>query len=956
MESSVTRSVVAGGRARLYRLAPAAGVLALLTAVFSWVYATTIVHDTYLVWSDLYEYFLPGFLSPYVNWSTYEFGGVPTFADFSEPTAYPVFLVFSKVLQAWTAYVIFAYVMASFGTYLYVSLITRSRAAGVVAGLGFGVSETMLERLSHLTTIHAIAWMPFVFCCLERLLATGSARWVGLGALSVAMVILAGHPQPAMYACVAAVAYAAVAGRVERRPRRYWAMAASLFALGGLLTLVKVLPFAELTLSLSRDTISLDHFVSFANTPAQMWSMLFPTVIHEGRESPTYIGLGLTIFAMLAATRVRTNWRIAFWMVTAAIGIVFGLGTATPIAELAYRYVPLYDKFRVAPRHLILTGFGLAVLAGFGLHAALQLRLSLSRRLAPLLAFAACFGIGLVFMTHPPDGVQFEFRLPLFVWAEHGFPAIMANEVWTQTVLAAVILAIATAVMFARWKLPWIAMLAVAVFVDGMNAQPYHLSRYGLDSIVMPRIDAEPSVHAITLRNEVAPQQQRVLAIGNTSTDALVPATWARIWSIPIAGGYGPMLFDRLARLATMGRNGGVTNRVLAANDAALDVLAVKEIMVKAADIESSGTIDLDGITWEKQPLDLAIGRADCAYPYPRQVSLALPDDVELAAVHTTMYLRCAEDSPQGEEVGSLTLVTADGRRISKPLQAGIDVAEAALTEPSVLNRAQHRPTRRFLDPDAGGALRSIVTMELPSPTRVMRLEIAGASGRGWLTLGRLTLVDAEGRMLPQAMGPLYLRDRDRWRELRRVRTSRASDRGRDEDASGETEFTIVENRHALPRVWLAGEVRSLKTADVLAAIKTKQFPDGAAFDPSTVALIADDDRPPAARKFAAGPASVTIEQVGNGRMAATVTSSGGGFLVFSENFYRGWRADVDGVSAEIHPTDYALQGIELPAGTHRVTFSFRPLTMYIGGLFSSVAVVIVGFLVSGWRRTHAVP
>ena len=65
-------------------------------------------------------------------------------------------------------------------------------------------------------------------------------------------------------------------------------------------------------------------------------------------------------------------------------------------------------------------------------------------------------------------------------------------------------------------------------------------------------------MHALAIARALEPTQGRALAIGGTQVDEVLPATFARVWRIPIAGGYGAMLMDRLSRLATMGTNGEV--------------------------------------------------------------------------------------------------------------------------------------------------------------------------------------------------------------------------------------------------------------------------------------------------------------------------------------------------------------------------------------------------------------
>ena len=46
-----------------------------------------------------------------------------------------------------------------------------------------------------------------------------------------------------------------------------------------------------------------------------------------------------------------------------------------------------------------------------------------------------------------------------------------------------------------------------------------------------------------------------------------------------------------------------------------------------------------------------------------------------------------------------------------------------------------------------------------------------------------------------------------------------------------------------------------------------------------------------------------------------------GGLAVFSEVYYPGWVATIDGVPADIIRTDYILRGLYIPAGNHEIEF-----------------------------------
>ena len=50
--------------------------------------------------------------------------------------------------------------------------------------------------------------------------------------------------------------------------------------------------------------------------------------------------------------------------------------------------------------------------------------------------------------------------------------------------------------------------------------------------------------------------------------------------------------------------------------------------------------------------------------------------------------------------------------------------------------------------------------------------------------------------------------------------------------------------------------------------------------------------------------------------------------LVLTDVHYPGWKATVDGEPAQIERVDYLLRGVRVPAGSHRVEFSYEPLEL----------------------------
>jgi hypothetical protein len=910
--------------------AHAAAVVLAYGAVFSWLFSRILTADAYLAESDLYDWFLPLFLSPPARWTSAMLAGLPSFADTSDAAQYPVQIVL-RAVGAWDAYVVSGYVLAASFTYAYVWCLTRSAAAAAIGGLAFGLSEALVERQAHINFVHAFAWLPLVLLAVERLLRGASVRWAAVGAFGLASCFLAGHPQPFLYAAAAALAYAATGAIAEGVARAVLARLAVLFVVGGGLAAIKALPFLEATGFITRSTVSYAQFIANSHTPAQMLGVLFPVIEHNGREAPLYVGLGVLMLASVGAWVGRRDWRVRVWLAIAVAVLLIGAGDATPAAALAHR-LPGFDRFRVSTRMLFLFAFAAATLAGMGMRALSEGGASRKAMLTSVIGVSAAVLAGAAVLTQPL-GLSFEPRS--LAWHLPVWPA----GIWAQLAIA---LASAVAVLWMTRARSRIAAVSVAVVIgaDLVYSLPYDVSWNGIAPIVVHAAALRPSIHARELG--LTPSGQRLLAIGGTTRDALVPAGFARLWNIPIAGGYSPIVLANLAELARMGGNGDVRTHTLAIEDRSLDLLAVRYAAVREDDFPDSGTFEREGISWSRAGLDLPVGRPDCGHSYPRTRTIDLPADVSAAAIALVAHLRCAEEVPHGVEVGAIEVTDRAGGRVARlPLRAGLEIADRSLSDPAVRARAGHGPARVFADPSLPANV-YFVRVNLPASVRAGRLQLHGAAIEGWLTLERLTVIDHHGGSHPQELGPLLMGSTERWRTVKRLRTSRTTDRISDEDAPGELGFTIYENLRALPRAWVVTETIEATDDQAVHAIRYSQLPGGAPFDPMRQALV-----PPGTGRvaFPAGASSARVVALSDGAVSFDVSTSAGGYLVSSEMFYPGWRARVDGRPADLHRTNLALQGVRVPAGRHRVELELASASLAAGRAISSLAVGVALWL-----------
>jgi len=71
------------------------------------------------------------------------------------------------------------------------------------------------------------------------------------------------------------------------------------------------------------------------------------------------------------------------------------------------------------------------------------------------------------------------------------------------------------------------------------------------------------------------------------------------------------------------------------------------------------------------------------------------------------------------------------------------------------------------------------------------------------------------------------------------------------------------------------------------------------------------------------------------------ISARGPGLLILSEIAYPGWRARVDGIPVEVEEAAGLLRAVPLEAGDHQVTFTLRPVSLYLGLILALIGLVI---------------
>ncbi|MBO5186732.1 MAG: YfhO family protein [Prevotella sp.] len=97
---------------------------------------------------------------------------------------------------------------------------------------------------------------------------------------------------------------------------------------------------------------------------------------------------------------------------------------------------------------------------------------------------------------------------------------------------------------------------------------------------------------------------------------------------------------------------------------------------------------------------------------------------------------------------------------------------------------------------------------------------------------------------------------------------------------------------------------------------------------------------------------TVTLTSYDANKLTYDVSSAKGGVIVFSDIYYPGWTATVDGTEVPVGRANYMLRAINVKPGAHKVELSFFPKTVdttetiaYVGYALIAVIIVLLALL-----------
>lgn len=171
---------------------------------------------------------------------------------------------------------------------------------------------------------------------------------------------------------------------------------------------------------------------------------------------------------------------------------------------------------------------------------------------------------------------------------------------------------------------------------------------------------------------------------------------------------------------------------------------------------------------------------------------------------------------------------------------------------------------------------------------------------------------------------------------------------------AGEKKTVPVQNPYVLGNAWFVENVKYVNNAnEEIDAIGTVQLTETAVVDSRFKEALNGVEQ-----STKDSLAYIRITGYEPNRLVYESSSEKDGIVVFSEIYYPGWKATIDGQPATIGRANYILRTMNIPAGKHVIEMRFDPTSLKLteGIAHLAVAVLLIGFIVLlfQYRKTLA--
>jgi len=317
-------------------------------------------------------------------------------------------------------WVIFYYLMFGIGVYWWTWRKTDNKIGALVAGIGvmFSMQIILWLMAGHNTKPAVLAFLPYLFIIVDELRKRFSFLWLLLLVLAFHLSFMHTHIQMMYYSFMAVGLYLFFFMIRELFKKEPWKrtfitglLTIAAFAVGLAMNSDRYLSTLEYNPYSTRGTppiteqmpgaetktveggLDYEYATQWSFAPSEMMGWFIPSWFGFGNhkvngqmvytywgsmpftDAPQYMGISITILAFIGIWMNRRNPFVWFLTGMSLLSLLLSFGKEFPLLyDLAYKYLPYFNKFRVPSMILALLQTFVPVLAGFGIASLMKKR------------------------------------------------------------------------------------------------------------------------------------------------------------------------------------------------------------------------------------------------------------------------------------------------------------------------------------------------------------------------------------------------------------------------------------------------------------------------------------------------------------------------------------------------------------------------------------------------------
>lgn len=838
-------------------------------------------------------------------WIPYFFLGLPYIGILQSGVFYPLnFIYFILPLPyAFNISQLLHFSLASFFLYIYLKKIGLKDYPSFLGGLIFGFSGFLMAHKGHISIVNSAIWFPLILYFFEKLKENIKIKWSITLGLLMGIQIFAGHFQTFFYSSLFFVAYIFfIFFNLKEKRNKFLLYSFLSFLFSLIFSLPQFLSTLELTFYSVRRKMSYLDFVYGSFPPYFLIHSIFPYIFGGGYDDGYWGPLNLTEYGMFVGSfplflsiyifkKLKKNPYILFFFIFLPISLFLAFGKYNPFYKFFY-YIPFYNLFKFCARHMMEFDLSVAVLFAFGLNFLIYDKNFREENLFKILKFfLLIFALILIFflIIRIFIGDNREFWIPFFT--DEGKKILLKSLSFkNKAILIPSLFTILYifSLLFLKFKIDvkiFKSAFFTVIFLECFSFGYFYESTAWKVKIkdIPENIEGSNKYFFHYLKND------------NEIFRALIleeePFSLFNIFEkISFLNGYDPFAirdFQILLDIAPWGK----AEEELIINNLLISSLNVKYVIVKKDLKEKIEKITyLDSL--EKR-LIFEISKNERVFLRVEKKGKAGMIEKKIKTKPNTYYLISTEIRGNANAQFVIDLYNWEPFYDYPEQELWINSFEiprdSFITFFKIINTGENPPDEVYL---------RIFTYST-NPVEIKNLK-----------------VEEVDRYFPFSLK--YSKSDKVYRKVNEWE-----------------DYALYENENYLPRTFFVGGIKPVRNIEEIK--KAFYFHE---FNPYRTALIFKKEYEELkSKKFSIGNAK--IKKYKTDKIIIETENEGEGFLVFSEQYYPGWKAFIDGKETKIYRVNGIIKGIVVPPGKHKIIFRYKPMSFYISTVISFIFLIL---------------